>query len=705
MKMKKYIAILLLAALSCSPESNNLDEKPEGLGDKDKKEQTERPEPGKDSLYGYVRDNSGKPVADAVVSDGFSCGKTDSEGYYCFTSACPQRSKFVHVSIPDGYRPKIVDGVPVFFSKVPAYSNGVPRKLNNIVLQKASPLNDYYVIMTGDPQSRAYSASPAEQLAFTSESAYRDHLADIAEKVKKLDRPCFGIAMGDIVFNDPSQYSVYTEGLSAINSPFFAAIGNHDHQYSGKKDDDECAVEFEEVFGPRNCSFNIGKLHYVLIDNMIFEPDPSTGKITDFSVGIEDAFMTWLEKDLSYVDKNSTVMICAHVPFCSPSAFSAEKSFRNMSGFKALIAQYKAVYLWSGHVHRMDTKATRTSGELPNVEEHTLLRSTGSLKTNDFICDDGTPRGYMVVSVSGSSVTWKYHPCVSQTGACQHPGYTYPYRDFDFVNGRAVMRDGSGELDERYQMKVYSRGDYDDDYIYVNVFMWDSKWSVPVLTVDGKDYPMEQKNFHDQCFTGTEIYYKDHISFYTSEPDYSHAKMHHHFSLKVPDGVSGTGTVSVKDRFGNTYSKPVNLDPIKYTDGKTHLVFDFTTCPPGWPTESKTNVTLPYTLNGTTYNFILSKGCYTSTYLTLSGNESTLTLPAIPGKKLTGVTVRISKNTKERPMKIINSAGGIVTGGRALSMFGEESFHWDLKGTKEGTSYSLYSGNGLPIGGLRLTYE
>ena len=711
--MRRFFGFIFLFALvCCGPESNGLDEKPEGFNDKDKEEQPQTEKHGTptgNSLFGYVKDNAGNPVSGAVVSDGFSCSRTEKDGYYCFTSAAPKRARFVHVSIPDGYRPQIVEGVPVFFSRVPEYSGGTPRKVSDIVLQKSAPVSDYYVVLTADPQSRNINQSSKvnkyEKVAFTSESTYRDHLADIAEKVRKLDRPCYGICMGDIVNNDVTQFPIYTAGLKDINIPFFAAIGNHDHQHSGKKDDDECAAEYEAVFGPRNCSFNIGSVHYVMLDDIIFEPAASTGTTDSYTTGIEDDFMTWLEKDLSYVDRNTTVMICVHAPLSTPDAFVTESGFRNMDRLKTLLAQYRSVYLWSGHVHRNDSKATRASGELPNVEEHTLLRACGDLTINECICDDGTPRGYVVMSVSGSSISWKYTPSVLQSGTCGTPGYSYPYRDFDYVNGRAVMRDGSGELDDRYQMKVYSRGDYDDDYVYANVFMWDSKWSVPVLTIDGKSYTMEQKNFHDQCYTDMQTFYKNNNSNWVKDIDYSHGKMHHHFTVKVPDGVSGTGTVSVKDRFGNTFSRAVSVDPIKYTDGKTHLVFDFSTVPPGWPTENKSNVTLKYTLDGTEYTFVASQGYHNSVYFALWGKESTLTLPAISGKKLTGVTVRISSNSKERPMKIVDASGNLVAGGVEVSMFGEESYHWDLRNTKAGTSYRLYSGVGLPIGGLRLTYE
>lgn len=704
---------MLFPLLCCTPEENPLDRRPDDIDNKDKQEEQEEQEhatPGANSLFGYVKDNSGNPVAGAVVSDGFTCSTTEKDGYYCFTSTVPDRVKFVHVSIPDGYRPVIKDGVPVFYSKVTQASTGGARKVADIVLQKSSPLNAYYFVFTGDPQSRNINKTATvakyEKIAFTSESVYRDHLADIGETASKLGIPCFGMALGDICANDPTQYPIYTECLKSTGIPFFSVIGNHDHQYTGKKSDDECAAEFEEVFGPRNYSFNLGNVHFIALDNLIFEPDPATGvmgSITDFTEGFEDPFMDWLEKDLSYVAKTTKLMICFHAPVSSPDKFTS--SFRNIDRFKSLVSAYSQVYIWSGHVHRMDNKATRKSADLPNVEEHTVNRACGMLNLNEYCCDDGTPRGYVLMRVAGNMVTWQFKPSVIQTGTCGTPGYDYPYRDYDFVNGRAVMRDGSGELNDSYQLKAYSRGDYDDDYVYASIFMWDSKWGQPVLKAGGKEYPMKQTNFHDHGYTSMLVWYKNQNSFYDgATADWSHAKQRHHFSVKVPDGVTGTGTVSVKDRFGNTWSRPVSLDPIKYDDGKLHLVFDFTTCPSGWNTSSKTNMTLPYTIDGATYNFVSSKGYYNSTYYALQGSDASLALPAISGKKLSGVTIRICSATKERDIKILDPAGNQAEGGREIHLWGEESFHWDIKYPREG-SYRIFSSIGLPIESIRLTYE
>ena len=89
-------------------------------------------------------------------------------------------------------------------------------------------------------------------------------------------------------------------------------------------------------------------------------------------------------------------------------------------------------------------------------------------------------------------------------------------------------------------------------YIYVDVFMWDDKWETPKF--NGKT--MSKVGYGD-AYSLADYEIK---SFYTFSPsDYAPEDndLHTLFRYFVSD-KSGTGTVTVKDRFGNEYSQSVS---------------------------------------------------------------------------------------------------------------------------------------------------
>ncbi|MBO4525505.1 MAG: hypothetical protein J5692_02795, partial [Bacteroidales bacterium] len=66
-----YLLLALLAFVSCNPEDKGGES--DGGGSKFPKNWT---------VNGTVKGDDGKPIADVVVSDGLTCVKTDSKGYY-----------------------------------------------------------------------------------------------------------------------------------------------------------------------------------------------------------------------------------------------------------------------------------------------------------------------------------------------------------------------------------------------------------------------------------------------------------------------------------------------------------------------------------------------------------------------------------------------------------------------------------------------
>lgn len=512
------------------------------------------PDPGP-YVYGKVLCD-GEGVPGVVVSDGFACAVTDKKGLFTIESPYPERASFAFASVPSGYEPLLVNGLPVFFAKLPSYVKDVPREAI-IELKKAERSQDNHkMFITADLQVRPFESKWAEQIAFRTYDTAGDCFREMRDIADASSCPCYSVCLGDLVFNTPESFEKYNEWGKGIGFPFYAVIGNHDHVPSGNHNDDSAAKKYEDVFGPRNYSVNIGGVHYVTLDNVLFEE--TDGKM-DYVGGLEDAVLEWLTQDMSHVDKSTPVFIFSHIPF---AAMAAVANVRNNTRMLSLLSSYKEVYLWAGHVHENRFSVFNSNGM--TIEHHTLVRTGGFQPPNDYLSPDGVTRGFAEISVDNGKVTWQYVPITYQTGksnASSQPAYKW--REWDYVNGKAVMRDGSGFLDRKHQMSLFPNGAYGDSYIYANVYFWDDKWKSPKITIDGKTYNMAKYTAtydpgHDEIMTHYESINKQF-----KDADFSHTtKIYHMFRYKVPAGTAaGTATVSVTDRFGNTYTGSVTVNP------------------------------------------------------------------------------------------------------------------------------------------------
>ena len=79
----------------------------------------------------------------------------------------------------------------------------------------------------------------------------------------------FGIDCGDLAGDKPDLYPKYIENLNRANIPFYRVLGNHDMNYGGRSDETSTKI-YNQTFGPAYYSFNRGKVHYVILDNVFY---------------------------------------------------------------------------------------------------------------------------------------------------------------------------------------------------------------------------------------------------------------------------------------------------------------------------------------------------------------------------------------------------------------------------------------------------
>lgn len=528
------------------------------------------------NVTGRVVDaTSGNGLPDVVVSDGAQCVRTQSDGRFYMTSDL-SKTKFVWVSTPSGYLAPAPAGIPQFYKKKASITpSGGIYNFGDFELDPVANPNRFTIFFSADPQARDHSKWNIDNAAYRSVRASEDWIREMEETAANItDRQVYGICLGDLVHEDMDLLSDYATSMGTLGFPTYNVMGNHDYKTSAA-DDDAGAVPFEDLFGPRNYSFNIGGIHFVVLDNIIMAKEG--GKLVMDSNhekgGLTEEVWKWLQADLALVPTSTKLMVCSHAPM-----FHADSDAERTGGshpvqygpeYGDLINDYAEVHVWAGHTHVGFNYNYAASHRHKRVHVHTLARSTGELWTNEYVAD-GTPRGFTIVEVDNGDISWKFHPTRYQKAAFQGQGGTYSapsynYRDWSYDASNVAVMNGGGDLTEEYQMHVYAPGTYEDGYVYANVFLWDDAWGTPSFSLNGgaatnmTHLAYNEVGSYDYATHELREYYLDHSSQMQAVSDSYEDKTQGLWTIfKVPcDAAHGTGTVSVTDRFGNNYSRSV----------------------------------------------------------------------------------------------------------------------------------------------------
>ena len=538
------------------------------------------------TVSGTVKGDDGKPISNVVVSDGLTCVKTNSDGYYALevdlSGDLQTTLQYVFVSTPSGWAAPKAEGHAIFWKWLKDYTRNTQGRITNVdfTLTKIANPDRFTIYIFGDPQPRASGNSDfTNNSGFKAEAVCLDMYKDFKEYAATMtDRPVYAIGLGDIVHRNVAYLPTYRSKMAETGLTTYNIIGNHDQvNDSGKNPvgmtDVESSKAFEKRMGPTNYSFNLGNLHFLMIDNMIIKEGAASDECT---TGLTDDIWKFVQNDLKMVPSSASIMICAHSPMFRLLE-GYDRNGKHLSEMKSLLGRFQRVYAWAGHTHSTFNYYDKNS----NVEVHTLGRVTGTLWNNEYLSENGTPRGYMVFDYDSGNISWKFKPIFWQTATHVYAGTdkepSYDYRDWNYdTNGRAVLKTG-GYLTDKYQMQVFAPGTYaaNDKTVYANIFLWDEAWKTPTFQLEGSTSPSPMERVTESNGKLFRYSYADWdiCAFYASKwsglkeqwyddngNDPSN-KMQNcasifRYTLNTTD-AHGSGTVKVKDRFGNEHKSTI----------------------------------------------------------------------------------------------------------------------------------------------------
>ena len=392
-------------------------------------------------VMGTITDEKGKPAPGVVVSDGFSVVETDYQGRYSFVRH--DAAYYVYYSIPADCEVPMQYGIPAFYSKLDrdsVYNFRLKRMQKGI--QKR-----FSLFFIGDPQC---------QNMYHLSRFHKETTRDIKNFCSSLSMPCYGITLGDIAYTEGEFNTNYILPLMKeemkeqnIGMPVFQTVGNHDHIYNGLATNEQNPTAmyrfkrmFEDIFGPVNYSWNRGNVHIISMDNVMYD---SLNKANKYHGEFTKEQLQWLKKDLASVSKDKLIILCAHIPVYRT---------RNCSHVLDILKEFQHKVFFSGHIHTNSCHIHRDG-----TKEYNLASASGCWWWSR-ICGDGSPNGYKVVTIDGSTIVnqiWKGTGC-----------------DKNFQIRLYRGNSAFGGKHERCQLP------YGKNVILANVFAWDSDWKVKV---------------------------------------------------------------------------------------------------------------------------------------------------------------------------------------------------------------------------------
>ncbi len=455
------------------------------------------------TISGTVSSN-GTGIANAVVSDGYNVVTTDKNGRYSFEAH--YNADFVFVSMPAGYEFTADRGIANFYRKM---ERGNQQQVVDFALTKLKQDDSKHAfIVWGDTQIQ--SKEDAELLKTVSAPDTRA-LAALLSAV-----PVHGIAVGDLVFDKFDLFDDYKQAVAITGIPFFQLIGNHDMDYTARTDDGSQDT-YKQHFGPTYYSFNRGKIHYVVLDDVFF-----IGTGHRYIGYLTENQLNWLEQDLKHVTKGSTVVVSLHIPTNNGEQQRKKAKEEELSGVVSnrealykLLKPFK-VHIMSGHTHFNE------NWEKDNVFEHNHGTVCGAWWTGP-VCGDGTPSGYGVYEVDGNEVKWYY----------KSVGYA-----------------------KEHQLAVYKKGAVANwpGAVVANVWNYDDKWTIEWYEDGIGKGKMERITDYDPI--ATELYKGPTIPV---KHKWVEPNLTDHLFMAIPASNTKELKVKATDRFGNVYEQAILL--------------------------------------------------------------------------------------------------------------------------------------------------
>ena len=351
------------------------------------------------TLYGIITDKqSGQAIENVVVSDGFSCVKSDKNGVYQIVRH--DKSTMVYLSIPAEYEiPVDAGNHPAFFKRFTLAKDERFRHDFQLELLPGGKQTQFTLLALADIQ--VHDSNDVDR--------FRDEtIPDINNLVPSLVNP-YGITLGDVTNkNNSAMWTKVRQAMTNQKITFMQCMGNHDHLNELSPNDHskttsywKSVENFQKYFGPQNYSFTRGDVHFVVLDNCLHGEKPdNAGATHEYATGLYDWGYEWFLQDLSFIPKSKAVVLCCHIPFRDGGGDNHNNG-RYRKEILNKLSEYREAHILIGHTHHMYNWIHTVNGK--RIQEHINTAVCGQMWHGP-IGRDGTPNGYGVYEFEGTTL-------------------------------------------------------------------------------------------------------------------------------------------------------------------------------------------------------------------------------------------------------------------------------------------------------------
>ncbi len=533
-----------------------------------------------------------EPVQGAQVSDGVNVTLTDDNGWYYLASA--KECGHVFVCNPKGYKYPRKAKYPEFYKKVDTERPSAVEQAD-FELER-DEATDHTILFLADIQM----CGRNEDIRQYEEHAVGDINTSISN-ARKQGKDVYVITLGDQSYN--TYWHSYNIGIPKIHESMnlldpdaiFNCMGNHDNnpKIAG---DWAASADYREQWGPTYYSFNIGEIHYVVLDNIEFTNAECKNT---FECNITTSVIKWLRKDLANVSKDTPIVVCMHAPLfyrpqCSKPNVPDPTKYRYNYGsqFYNSVKGFKDVRVFTGHAH------TNYTVSYLNMTEYNVgaiggnLWWTGYFVNGNSVCTDGSPGGYRVLDTSGKELK-TYYKCIGFDNG-------YQFRCYDLNNCHitasrfAPSYKNPADIDTWLANGYgFDSSDYNSDgtpkipnRVLINVFAYDTNWKVEVLE-DGKPLEVSRISGYDpfsMISDGCQRFEK------TGHNNSGNPTQNSHLFLVTAKYATSPLSIKVTDQYGSVYTqvmeRPKGFSIDRYTpQNEQSAIFDIDSDSYSYPPE------------------------------------------------------------------------------------------------------------------------
>ena len=514
------------------------------------------------TVFGLVSSEEG-PVANVVVSDGTEVTVTDDKGIYELKSA--KKWGYVFISVPSGYEVAAEGVFPQFYQTLKGAADVVEQK--DFKLTKVDGQDRYKLFLLGDMHLANRTNDAAQFTQFTTDlNAYM---------AQHSGQKMYALTLGDMTWDlywYKNNYALpqYRETINrqVKNLQIYHTMGNHDNDFMTTSDYD-AAVTYVDCIGPTFYSFNIGQVHYVVMDNIDCSAYDGTDS-RNYVKKLSNEQLKWLAKDLAYVDKSTPLIVAMHAQIYKPTStgFAFDHDSANTEALLAALDGYE-VHFVTGHTHKVynitpDDDVVKGR----DIHEHNsgaICASwwwSGNLTPGVHVSIDGAPGGYAIWDIDGTDFAWLY----KSTGWPEE----YQFRSYDLNNVSFSMDDvpnipSNVLIQLAYKKYVNAYPENSDNEVLIKIWNWNSNWELSVVDERGKTLEYTPVWAYDPLHIAALSVPRFNNSGITSTPSFVTESATNFFKVKADDADVDL-TITVKDEFGHTWTEEMQRPKAFSTD-------------------------------------------------------------------------------------------------------------------------------------------